>query len=291
MNDLMPFEYAGKPIRVMRREDGEPWFVAVDVCRVLGLDNARQAITYLDDDEKTQVVDSDTVTSNDRAGINNLLNVINEPGLYSLILRSRKPEAKAFKRWVTHEVLPSIRKTGGYTTGSATDVQNPFALETERLRVANQYRKQVAMAQKTYLQMYRAMGLRGPQLQLAVQNALQSNDGVDLARITPFPGTSDGRYAAIVQDRLVTPTQLAEQLNLQFNTGRPNGNAVNQLLEQAGLMERDEKGDPCPTEQGKLLGDWVETGKKYHSGAPVTTWHWKECATLEQLRQHQQGAA
>lgn len=90
--------------------EGEPWFVAADVCRALGLGNSRQTLSYLDDDEKG-VITSDTL------GGKQEMSTINEPGLYSLILRSRKPEAKAFKRWITHEV---IRKTGGYIAGQET---------------------------------------------------------------------------------------------------------------------------------------------------------------------------
>ena len=93
--------------------DGEPWFVAADVCRALGLGNSRQTLSYLDDDEKG-VITSDTL------GGKQEMSTINEPGLYSLILRSRKPEAKAFKRWITHEVIPEIRKTGGYIAGQET---------------------------------------------------------------------------------------------------------------------------------------------------------------------------
>ena len=93
--------------------DGEPWFVAADVCRALGLGNSSMAVSKLDDDEKG-VITSDTL------GGKQEMSTINEPGLYSLILRSRKPEAKAFKRWITHEVIPAIRKTGGYIAGQET---------------------------------------------------------------------------------------------------------------------------------------------------------------------------
>jgi anti-repressor protein len=91
--------------------DAEPWWVAADVCTVLEIGNARQAVSYLDDDEVQQV----PVTTNDGSARSLLTNVISEPGLYSLILRSRKPQAKAFKRWITHEVIPSIRRTGSYS--------------------------------------------------------------------------------------------------------------------------------------------------------------------------------
>lgn len=86
--------------------EGEPWFVAADVCRALGIGNSRDATARLDDDEKG-------VVSTDTLGGKQELTIVNEPGLYALVLSSRKPEAKAFKRWITHEVIPSIRKTGG----------------------------------------------------------------------------------------------------------------------------------------------------------------------------------
>lgn len=89
--------------------DGEPWFVAKDVTQILGLGNPRTSLALLDEDEKGIHI-LDTPGGKQRATI------ISEAGLYSLILRSRKPEAKAFKRWVMHEVLPAIRKHGGYLT-------------------------------------------------------------------------------------------------------------------------------------------------------------------------------
>lgn len=94
-------------------KDGEPWFVAVDVCRALEIKNARDAVARLDDDEKGVVL-------TDTPGGQQKMNVVNEPGLYALVLGSRKPEAKAFKRWITHEVIPSIRKSGGYIAGQDT---------------------------------------------------------------------------------------------------------------------------------------------------------------------------
>ena len=93
---------------------GEPWFVAVDVCNALGLVNPTLAVSRLDEDEKMTLC-STKGHSGKRGGAQSL-NIINEPGLYTLVLSCRKPEAKAFKRWITHEVLPIIRKTGGYMT-------------------------------------------------------------------------------------------------------------------------------------------------------------------------------
>lgn len=106
MNDIQVFDFEDNAVRVVDI-DGEPWFVAADVCRVLDIKNSRDAVADLDDDEKG-VVNTDTL------GGKQEMRVINESGLYNLIFRSRKPEAKKFRKWVTAEVLPSIRKTGMY---------------------------------------------------------------------------------------------------------------------------------------------------------------------------------
>ena len=114
MNMLKVFEKAefGR-VRVVECE-GEPWFVAKDVCECLELTDVSKTISLLDDDEKG------TNSIRTPGGEQQML-VVSEPGLYSLILRSRKPEAKAFKRWIIHEVVPSIRKRGLYATEAVMD--------------------------------------------------------------------------------------------------------------------------------------------------------------------------
>lgn len=109
MSTLRRFDFQELPFRVAMM-NGEPWFFAVDVCNALDIDNATQALTRLDPDERTLI-------SNEGRSVN----AVSEAGLYSIILGSRKPEAKAFKRWVTHEVLPSIRATGSYSVAPALD--------------------------------------------------------------------------------------------------------------------------------------------------------------------------
>jgi anti-repressor protein len=100
------FNNAGMEVRVVV-VDETPWWVAADVITILGLANGKSTLHNLDDDEKG-------VHTVNTPGGDQSMTIVNESGLYSLILRSRKPEAKAFKRWITHEVLPAIRKTGGY---------------------------------------------------------------------------------------------------------------------------------------------------------------------------------
>lgn len=108
MNGLMVFsspEFG--QVRTIQKGGG-PWFVAADVCKALELGDTGKAVGRLDEDELTRI----KIVS---GGQNREMFAVNEPGLYSLVLGSRKPEARAFKRWITHEVIPSIRKTGGYT--------------------------------------------------------------------------------------------------------------------------------------------------------------------------------
>ena len=95
-------------------QDNEPWFVAADVCKALEIGNTSQALSRLDSDEKG-------IISNDTPGGKQEMTTVSEPGLYSLVLSSRKPEAKAFKRWITHDVIPSIRKHGAYMTAQTID--------------------------------------------------------------------------------------------------------------------------------------------------------------------------
>lgn len=107
--------------------ENEPWFVAADVCKALEIGNPTDAMRRLDADERTLV-------SIEGASNGLSVNAVNEPGLYTLVLGSRKPEAKAFKRWITHDVIPSIRKNGGYIAGQET--LSPEELMAKALLVA-----------------------------------------------------------------------------------------------------------------------------------------------------------
>ncbi len=102
-NEIQVYVFENNDIRTIIGNDGEPRFVAVDVCKALDLTQVSQAVGRLDDDEKGSYI----ITT--PGGPQQVL-VITEPGLYSLIITSRKPEAKAFKRWIYHEVIPQIRK-------------------------------------------------------------------------------------------------------------------------------------------------------------------------------------
>lgn len=113
INELQVFSYEGNEIRTVQLS-GEPWWVLKDICDVLELSNPSMIADRLDDDEKTKVEPKQYLGSRS----NEPATVISESGLYNVILLSRKPEAKRFKRWITHEVLPTIRRHGAYVTSA-----------------------------------------------------------------------------------------------------------------------------------------------------------------------------
>ena len=130
MNELQVFRFETLAVRVVGRGD-EPWWVAADVCEALNLANPRDAVSRLDDDEKG-------VATTDTPGGPQELTIISESGLYTLIMTSRKPEAKRFRKWVTSEVLPTVRKTGHYSVQPAEDslvAQARLHLETVQRQV------------------------------------------------------------------------------------------------------------------------------------------------------------
>lgn len=139
MSDVILFKFEGHDFRAIKR-DGEPWFVAADVAAALEIGRTDDAVGRLDDDEKG----ADIVRT---PGGDQRMTVINESGLYSLIMTSRKPAAKRFKKWVTAEVLPEIRKTGGYML--AAPDETPEELFVRALKVAQatveRQKKQIAV--------------------------------------------------------------------------------------------------------------------------------------------------
>lgn len=130
---IIPYTFpeTGTPVRTVTI-DGEPWFIAADVCSVLDHGNPTMAVAALDDDEKG-------LSSVETLGGAQQMVTVNEPGLYSLILRSRKPQARAFKRWITHDVIPSIRRTGSYSVAPPTPALPDLTTPQGVLALAQQF--------------------------------------------------------------------------------------------------------------------------------------------------------
>ena len=178
--------------------EGNTWFIARDVCRALELDNSRQAISRLDEDEKNTVILNDGNRGNPNMAI------INESGLYSLVLSSRKPEAKAFKRWITHEVLPSIRKHGMYAMDELLD--NPdIAIEAlTRLKEEREKRKELEFENKVQAQQIAELQPKATYYDLVLQNP----DLISTSLIAKDYGLSGKALNKILHE-----------LGIQFNQG------------------------------------------------------------------------
>lgn len=144
--EIQRFDFKGAALRTLTDENGEPWFVAKDVCDILGIDTNHLGES-LDSDEMNTL----RITEGNTRGNPNKT-IISEPGLYRLVMRSRKPEAKEFQRWVTHEVLPQIRKTGGYIP--TTDVDDDMTILAKAVMIGQrtmEAQKQRIAAQESHI--------------------------------------------------------------------------------------------------------------------------------------------
>lgn len=211
-NELQKFDFRGTSLRTLTDEAGEPWFVAKDVCDILGHSNVSMALDRLDDDERSKF----------NLGRQGETNIVNEAGLYSLVLGSRKPEAHEFKRWVTHEVLPQIRRTGGYIP--TTDVDDDMTILAKAVMIGQ--RTMEAQKQRIAEQQTRIVELE-PKARFA--DAVAASDGTcligELAKMLRQNGLKvgqnrlfqilrdDGYLGKSASNRNV-PTQRAMELGL-----------------------------------------------------------------------------
>jgi len=178
-NALQVFNYKGREVRTTEI-DGETWLVAKDVCDILEIVNPSDATKDLDEDEKG------IANIYTPGGMQNMT-VINEPGVYALVMKSRKPEAKEFSRWVRHEVLPSIRKTGGYSTLKGNPELPNGVLEGAKL-------------------IFETGGIKGNQLALAMDKVYQSYTGRSALQAGEIALT------APTKKQILTPTRLYNEL-------------------------------------------------------------------------------
>ena len=226
--------------------DGEVWFVAKDVCDILGLTNPTKALRSLDNDEKMTLTNSEG-HSGQRGGAQSY-NVINEAGLYALVFRSNKAEAKAFSRWVRREVLPSIRKSGMYLTETAADayVTNPELFAAMAKRCSALERKVAAM-ERTLSARY-SLSVLGETV-LAQTGAISFKDGASFLSQHGVPTGQNRLYEYCRKNKLLCsrkgrqwnkPTQKALEAGL-FNVEISGGfNAVT-LITPRGMKYLTDK--------------------------------------------------
>lgn len=207
MNELQVFNYQENEIRTIQR-DGEPWFVLKDVCGVLDLGSPHKVAERLDEDEKGR---------NQIPTLGGLqeTTIINESGLYNVILRSDKPEAKPFRKWITSEVLPSIRKTGSYSVPKLK-----VELAERRVKTMELNAKNRAAAQMVKL--WTAAGVE-PQYQALAMN--QYYEGLELPRIALKASAT----------ALMDLTTIAKRLGIYSKTGKPHAQAVGAIIDKLTL--------------------------------------------------------
>lgn len=226
---LQVFEYKGTQVRTVER-DGEIWFVAKDVCNVLEIADYHQAVETLDDDERGRY-------SVPTPGGMQTMTVISEPGLYALVLKSRKAEAKDFSRWVRHDVLMQIAHTGSYNT-----------------------RQTLAEDLKAVQVVLEPAGIEGNQLTLALDRAYKKFTGYSALALT------DTQLTAPTKHQLLTPTEIGSQFGI-------SARRVNEILAGAGYQYKvGEKWEPL--ELGKPYSVMLDVGKKHGGGVPVRQLKW-----------------
>ena len=214
MNAIKIFENPsfGQVRTVMQGTD--PWFVAADVCRALEIGNPTDVLNRLDADERTLV-------SIEGASNGLPVNAVNEPGLYSLVLGSRKPEARAFKRWITHEVIPDIRRHGMYANEATLDrlMNDPDSLIAALQHYRDEKQKRIALEVK--MEQDAPKVLFADSVEASHQSILigelaklMKQNGVDVGQNRLFEQLRRDRFLCISGDRRNMPTQKAMEMKL-----------------------------------------------------------------------------
>ena len=236
-NRIIPFDFESHAVRAVIADDrGEPWFIAKEVASALGYSDTEAMTRRLDDDEKQNL----QIVGFGPRGVT----VINESGLYSSILGSNKPEAKRFKRWVTAEVLPTIRTSGAYVAPRAVKMLDTLALFKPFFEVAT---------------------LTGCDKQAAAISANQAVQAVSGANVLQLMGHT--HIESEDQEALYcTPTEIGKQIGA-------SARVVNRMLVQAGLQTKAGEHWEA-TEAGKKYSRIFDTGKKHGSGVPIQQIKW-----------------
>lgn len=203
--------------------DDVPWFVGKDVAMVLGYSNPRDAINKHVDDEDKGVTKCDTL------GGKQQIVIINESGLYSLILSSKLPTAKKFKRWVTSEVLPSIRQTGGYIAEqSAKQIPSPAAEKRAHAMVLNAKTR----AAKQLMNLWDKANVK-PEYQALALGDYYAEDGIKLPAIAL-------QSTKITYDK----TTIADKLGVLSKNGKPHAQAIGAIIAQLEINDEEREAVP-----------------------------------------------
>jgi prophage antirepressor-like protein len=237
MSAIMPFAFESHHVRVLLDTKGDPWFVAQDICQVLEIAKPENAYGRLDSDEKdTRIVGT--------PGGNQNMVVVNEPGLYNLIFTSRKPEAKRFKRWVTHEVLPTIRQTGHYAApGSLATLPSSTQDQVQALLLVGE-----AVA--------KVPGVKRGIAMAATLTCIQENTGLAVETLRRALPANDEPICAL------NATQLGKLIG-------KSAKATNQLLAAHDLQLRNDRDEWELTAYGQEWAEAMPFSRNGHSGYQI----------------------
>jgi prophage antirepressor-like protein len=245
--EIIPFDFEEQAVRVIMRGE-EPWFVAADVCRVLDIKNPSDATSRLDDDER-DTVNLNTLGLTEGIRGNPNATVISESGLYALVVRSDKPEAKRFRKWITAEVLPAIRRTGRY--------EHPAAVEAPA-RPEGEIAGMPIREAELWLQMVREARLtRGNSAAVSIW------DGSPLPRLSPVRGASVTR-----EDGAEALAHLNEVVAVLVSQARNRSPEAIDALTGFGCRVRDEGlfvGNPNHPGVERLFAGSRFTGGRYRA--------------------------
>lgn len=262
MNNLKVFENQefGK-IRIILISS-EPWFVGKDIAIALGYAKPQNAIaTHVSSEDKTTALIQGTGSNYKSKTV-----LINESGFYSLVLSSKLPTAKRFKRWVTSEVLPTLRKTGSYQIPKVTP--NPHY----RTRMVGTAIRDIGKTAKSLEDVF---GVRPEMALVSATSLVGEAYGIDMTPIKPLiPTVSEPEKIGTL-----TPKAIAAQLGVLCRTGNPDSRAVNKMLEKSGLQEKHGK-EWRLTEKGRKYGEARPYTRHGHSGYQI---NWREIV-LELLK-------
>ncbi|MFT0532412.1 Bro-N domain-containing protein [Castellaniella hirudinis] len=237
MSAIMPFAFENHNVRIRLDDAGNPWFVAADVCAALELPETHKAVARLDEDEK----DRNSIPT---PGGSQDMTVINEPGLYSLVLGSRKAAAKRFKRWITHDVLPAIRQTGHYAApGSFAALPTPTQDQVQALLLVGE-----AVA--------KVPGVKQGIAMAATLTCISENTGLTVETLRRALPANDEPICAL------NATQLGKLIG-------KSAKATNQLLAANDLQFRNDRDEWELTDYGQEWAEAMPYSRNGHSGYQI----------------------
>ncbi|QCG98972.1 hypothetical protein E6C67_26650 [Azospirillum sp. TSA2s] len=269
-SNIIPFDFEGTAVRAIGR-DGEPWFILADICRVLEIGNPSQAATRLDDDEKTTLTNNEGQASYGPQSFT----IVNESGLWSLVLTSRKAAAKRFKKWLTADVIPTIRKTGSYSVAAPQPAKKPSRprLTGPVLRELTGFPERLRAEFPSMSEAERLAAFNRFSASLLGEPLLPERRPdvfpIDVDVLPALPAPSHPEF--------VSASEIGVVIGVRLGMVKLSGAAVNKLLVQQGFqMTGPTKTTKwVPTAKGEPFAHWETAEKAGERGGTANWLRWR----------------